>query len=69
MKAAEFDERFEAGEDPSAHVDWTKARRLNVEPLKSPCPTDVITPSQENPASTSGPLSSHGSTAGSQGAS
>ena len=31
MKATEFDERFEAGEDMSAHVDWTKARRLNVE--------------------------------------
>jgi hypothetical protein len=31
MKATEFDERFDAGEDMSAHVDWTKARRLNVE--------------------------------------
>jgi hypothetical protein len=31
MKATEFDEQFEAGEDMSAHVDWTKARRLNVE--------------------------------------
>ena len=31
MKASEFDERFDAGEDMSAHVDWKKARRLNVE--------------------------------------
>mgnify|MGYP006977756119 FL=1 len=31
MKATEFDERFDAGEEMSAHVDWTKARRLNVE--------------------------------------
>ena len=31
MKATEFDERFDAGEDMSAQVDWTKARRLNVE--------------------------------------
>ena len=31
MKATEFDERFDAGEDMSAHVDWSKARRLNVE--------------------------------------
>jgi len=29
MKATEFDERFDAGEDMSAHVDWSKARRLN----------------------------------------
>ncbi len=31
MKATEFDERFGAGEDLSAHVDWTKARHPNVE--------------------------------------
>lgn len=31
MKTTEFDERFDAGEDMSAQVDWTKARRLNVE--------------------------------------
>ncbi|MGI3212198.1 type II toxin-antitoxin system BrnA family antitoxin [Roseovarius tibetensis] len=31
MKATEFDERFDAGEDISAEVDWTRARRLNVE--------------------------------------
>jgi hypothetical protein len=31
MKATEFDEGFDAGEDMSAHVDWTKPRRLNVE--------------------------------------
>jgi hypothetical protein len=34
MKATEFDERFDAGEDMSAHVDWTKARRLNVAPKR-----------------------------------
>jgi len=27
MKATEFDERFEAGEDISQTVDWSKARR------------------------------------------
>ena len=31
MKASEFDERFDAGEDMSANVDWSRARRLNVE--------------------------------------
>ncbi|MEI4234172.1 type II toxin-antitoxin system BrnA family antitoxin [Roseovarius sp. D22-M7] len=31
MKTTEFDERFDAGEDMSAQVDWTKVRRLNVE--------------------------------------
>lgn len=31
MKATEIDERFDAGEDMSAHVDWSKARRLNLE--------------------------------------
>jgi len=31
MKATEFDERFDAGEDISAEVDWAQARRLNVE--------------------------------------
>jgi len=30
-KTTEFDERFDAGEDMSAHIDWSKARRLNVE--------------------------------------
>lgn len=30
MKATEFDERFDAGEDVSADVDGSKARRLNV---------------------------------------
>ena len=35
MKATEFDERFDAGEDMSPHVDWTKARRLNVEVVAS----------------------------------
>jgi hypothetical protein len=31
MKETEFEDRFDAGEDISARVDWTKARRLNVE--------------------------------------
>lgn len=31
MKATEFDERFDAGENMSADVDWSRARRLNVE--------------------------------------
>ncbi len=30
MKATEFDERFDAGKDISAHVDWSKARRPNI---------------------------------------
>lgn len=31
MKAREFDRAFDAGEDVDAHVDWSKARRPNVE--------------------------------------
>lgn len=31
MKASEFDARFDAGEDVSHAVDWSKARRANVE--------------------------------------
>lgn len=31
MKAREFDRAFEAGEDVDANVDWSKARRPNVE--------------------------------------
>jgi hypothetical protein len=31
MKASEFERAFETGEDIDAHVDWTKARRPNVE--------------------------------------
>ena len=31
MKAHDFDRAFEAGEDVDAHVDWSKARRPNVE--------------------------------------
>ncbi|MCO5162546.1 MAG: BrnA antitoxin family protein [Mesorhizobium sp.] len=31
MKASEFEERFDAGEDVAEHVDWSKARRPNVE--------------------------------------
>ena len=45
MKATEFDEHFEAGEDMSAHVDWAKARRLNVEAkrVNVDFPTWVVT--------------------------
>jgi hypothetical protein len=31
MKASEFERAFERGKDIDAHVDWTKARRPNVE--------------------------------------
>ncbi len=31
MKSTDFDKAFEEGEDLSAHVDWSKARRPNVE--------------------------------------
>jgi len=31
MKASEFERAFESGESIDAHVDWTKARRPNVE--------------------------------------
>jgi len=31
MKAREFDRKFEAGEDMSNDVDWSKARRPNLE--------------------------------------
>ena len=31
MKAIEFDRKFDAGEDVSDHVDWSKAKRLNVQ--------------------------------------
>lgn len=31
MKAREFDERFDASEDVSSDVDWTRARRTNTE--------------------------------------
>lgn len=34
MKAHEFDARFDAGEDVSAVVDWTKARRPNDRPRR-----------------------------------
>jgi len=30
MKAHDFDEQFDAGEDVSAAVDWAKGRRLNT---------------------------------------
>jgi hypothetical protein len=31
MKAREFDKKFDAGADISGEVDWTKARRPNLE--------------------------------------
>ncbi|MCR5855912.1 type II toxin-antitoxin system BrnA family antitoxin [Mesorhizobium sp. J428] len=31
MKASEFESRFDAGEDVAELVDWSKARRPNVE--------------------------------------
>ncbi len=31
MKASEFDRRFEAGEDVTAHVDWSRSRHPNHE--------------------------------------
>ena len=31
MKATEFDRKFDAGEDVSDHVDWSKAKRPNVQ--------------------------------------
>ncbi len=34
MKASEFDAKFDAGEDISAAVDWTKARRPNDQPKR-----------------------------------
>ena len=29
MKATEFERKFDAGEDVSGHVDWSKAKRPN----------------------------------------
>ncbi|MEQ9490972.1 MAG: CopG family transcriptional regulator [Alphaproteobacteria bacterium] len=34
MKANEFDRKFDAGEDVSAAVDWSKARRPNDKPKR-----------------------------------
>ncbi len=34
MKASEFDRKFDAGEDISGDVDWSKARRLNLAPRR-----------------------------------
>lgn len=34
MKAREFDEAFDAGEDVSAAVDWSQARRPNDAPKR-----------------------------------
>ena len=31
MKATEFDRKFDKGEDVSEHVDWSKAKRPNVQ--------------------------------------
>ncbi|XEN30472.1 hypothetical protein M728_001069 [Ensifer sp. WSM1721] len=35
MKAAEFDRRFDAGEDITEAVDWRKARRPNADGAKA----------------------------------
>lgn len=45
MNTVEFDERFDAGEDVSTTVDWSKARRLNVEAkrVNVDFPTWVVT--------------------------
>jgi hypothetical protein len=32
ISAEEFDRRFDDGEDVSAYLDWSKARRPNLEP-------------------------------------
>jgi hypothetical protein len=32
ISAEEFDRKFDAGEDISEYVDWSKARRPNLEP-------------------------------------
>jgi hypothetical protein len=34
ITAAEFDAKFDNGEDISAYVDWSKARRPNQEPRR-----------------------------------
>lgn len=34
MKASEFDQRFDDGEDVSKFVDWESARRVNQEPRR-----------------------------------
>ena len=34
MKASEFDAKFDAGEDVSAAIDWTKAHRPNDQPKR-----------------------------------
>ncbi len=31
IKASEFDKKFDAGEDVGAYLDWSKARRPNLE--------------------------------------
>jgi hypothetical protein len=31
MKATEFDQKFDDGEDIAGDIDWTKARRPNIE--------------------------------------
>jgi len=41
MKATEFDRRFDAGEDMSAHVDWTKARRVNAGARRANVDSDI----------------------------
>lgn len=44
MKARDFDDRIDAGEDMSAHVDWSKARRPNLAPSPGHHPQMLIKP-------------------------
>ena len=34
ISAEEFDRRFDDGEDVSAYIDWSSARRVNLEPKR-----------------------------------
>lgn len=34
MKTADFDKAFDEGEDVSAVVDWTQAKRVNIQPRR-----------------------------------
>ena len=37
MKATEFDRKFDKGEDLSGHVDWSKAKRPDVQGKAGEC--------------------------------
>lgn len=34
IKAAAFDKKFDANEDISEHIDWSKAKRINEAPMR-----------------------------------